>query len=231
MLKNVITVSLRGGRSSDVKQEQRRQKEIEFTRSLIVDVAEPVFAKKGYHGATLDEIARAAGYSPAAIYAYFRNKGEVFAALLERVLCQFAGFFDAPPHLPFAERLHWVVSRTLAYAQEHRELFVTVIAHHSCVELEGLEALDQLARSFYHRDIARLSALMAEGIREGSLRSGDPEEYASALSGLGHAFVLRWLVMEQSDDLETGASRMVELFLHGCARSPGERVAATAQAT
>ena len=54
------------------------------TRALLLDAAARVFARRGYRGATLDEIAAEAGFSKGAVYSNFESKEELFFALLER---------------------------------------------------------------------------------------------------------------------------------------------------
>lgn len=200
--------------------QKRRLQETEFARSLIVRAAEPIFVQKGYHGATLDEIARAAGYSPAAIYTYFRNKGEVLAALLEQLSSQFASFFDAPQQLPFAERLGWVLARALGHTQQHRKFLNFYVTQRSCIELELFAELHEMALSSYRRDLSLLSRLMTEGIDEGAIRPGDPDEYAVVLSALVHAFVFRWLIAAAPGELPAQARKIIEIFLHGCKPGP-----------
>src|SRR4051812_4970750 len=55
-------------------QERRRQ----HTRDLLLDAAEQVFAKRGFEGASLEEIAETAGYTRGAIYKHFGGKEELF---------------------------------------------------------------------------------------------------------------------------------------------------------
>ena len=54
------------------------------TRTLLLDAAERVFARRGYRGASLDEIADEAGFSKGAVYSNFANKEDLFLALLDR---------------------------------------------------------------------------------------------------------------------------------------------------
>lgn len=61
-------------------QERRRER----TRNLLLDAAKDVFAKKGFEGASLDEIADAAGYTRGAIYKHFDSKEELFLAVNKR---------------------------------------------------------------------------------------------------------------------------------------------------
>nr|WP_218929115.1 helix-turn-helix domain-containing protein [Actinomyces bowdenii] len=53
------------------------------TREAIILAARASFARDGYHGARLDEIARAAGFSKGAVYSNFANKAELFLAIMD----------------------------------------------------------------------------------------------------------------------------------------------------
>jgi AcrR family transcriptional regulator len=66
-------------------QERRRER----TRNLLLDAAKEVFALKGFEGASLDEIAEAAGYTRGAIYKHFGSKEELFLAVNKRFNEQF----------------------------------------------------------------------------------------------------------------------------------------------
>jgi AcrR family transcriptional regulator len=61
-----------------------RERRVEHTRSLLLDAAEEVFAEKGFTSASLDDIARAAGYTKGAIYKHFTTKEELFLAVSDR---------------------------------------------------------------------------------------------------------------------------------------------------
>ena len=49
-------------------------------RSRIIDASLRVFAEKGYHDATMQDVVRRSGMSVGAIYTYFRGKDELFLA-------------------------------------------------------------------------------------------------------------------------------------------------------
>lgn len=61
-----------------------RERRLEQTRTLLVDAAAEVFAHKGFGGATLDDIAHAAGYTKGAIYQHFDAKEDLFLAVSDR---------------------------------------------------------------------------------------------------------------------------------------------------
>src|SRR5580765_6777154 len=54
-----------------------------MTREHLLDAAAIVFARDGYHGASLDDVAAAAGFTKGAVYSNFKNKEDLFLALLE----------------------------------------------------------------------------------------------------------------------------------------------------
>jgi AcrR family transcriptional regulator len=57
-----------------------------MTRRHLLDAAETVFARRGYHGASVEEIAREAGATTGALYSNFASKEELFLALFEETL-------------------------------------------------------------------------------------------------------------------------------------------------
>lgn len=66
----------------------RREEQRERTRRELLDAAAQVFAARGFHAASVDEIAEAAGYTKGAVYSNFSSKEELFLALLDRQIDQ-----------------------------------------------------------------------------------------------------------------------------------------------
>src|SRR5436305_12166158 len=72
-----------------------------MTRRYLLDAAEVVFARDGFHGATLDEVARMAGFTKGAVYSNFKNKEDLFLALIDdRIEKQFAVAAEALEEVP-----------------------------------------------------------------------------------------------------------------------------------
>jgi AcrR family transcriptional regulator len=53
------------------------------TRAQLLDAAQRVFLRDGFHGASLDAIAEEAGYTTGAVYSNFRGKDDLFLAVLD----------------------------------------------------------------------------------------------------------------------------------------------------
>lgn len=54
------------------------------TRARLIDAAAKVFARHGYHGASVEEVAAEAGFSTGAVYSNFSGKEDLFLALADR---------------------------------------------------------------------------------------------------------------------------------------------------
>ena len=61
-----------------------RERRRELTRTTLLAAAAEVFAARGFHGASLDEIAETAGFTRGAIYKNFANKEELFFAVCDQ---------------------------------------------------------------------------------------------------------------------------------------------------
>ncbi|MDL4863083.1 TetR family transcriptional regulator [Halomonas elongata] len=68
---------------------RRTKAEAEATREALLDAAEEVFFEKGVACTSLEQIARQAGMTRGAVYWHFRNKADLFRAMLDRVRMPF----------------------------------------------------------------------------------------------------------------------------------------------
>src|SRR5262252_5699696 len=60
-----------------------RTEQAERNRTLVLDAARQVFLARGYHNATLEQIADEAGFSKGVVYSQFASKADLFLALLD----------------------------------------------------------------------------------------------------------------------------------------------------
>src|SRR5687768_12708870 len=71
--------------------QERKAQERQARRRRIQEAARTVFAERGYAGASIELIARAAQLSVGAIYLYFRSKEDLYTSLVEDTLAVFDG--------------------------------------------------------------------------------------------------------------------------------------------
>lgn len=71
------------------KTQLRKEREREARRDSILDAAGLIFARKGYHEATLEEIADTAELAKGTLYNYYKDKQDIFISLARRSLQEF----------------------------------------------------------------------------------------------------------------------------------------------
>ena len=69
------------------KRETRAEKQVR-TRAELIAAAARVFARRGYNGASVEEIAEEAGYSHGAVYSNFEGKADLFLAVFEEYMAE-----------------------------------------------------------------------------------------------------------------------------------------------
>lgn len=72
------------------ERQQRQERNIAMRREQLLDIAFGLFEEVGSQGFNMRQIAQRAGYTPGALYAYFRGKETILAALRQRVIDQLA---------------------------------------------------------------------------------------------------------------------------------------------
>ena len=96
-------------------------------QTRILDAAESVFARAGFHAATMQDVAAEAGMSPGNLYRYFASKDAIIAAMAERDRQQIAADFSAldPAKGPLLDQLEALGRRHLV--EEPRERAILCI--------------------------------------------------------------------------------------------------------
>ena len=79
---------------SDSERPSLRDEQKALTRRRLLDGAEAVFARSGFHGASVEEIAREAGATSGALYSNFASKEDLFLALFEERIATDVGDYS-----------------------------------------------------------------------------------------------------------------------------------------
>jgi AcrR family transcriptional regulator len=79
-----------GARSEAGVSRMTREQSRANTRDRLLAAARSVFARSGFHGASVDEIAAEAGFSTGALYSNFDGKEDLFLVLMEREIDEHA---------------------------------------------------------------------------------------------------------------------------------------------
>jgi AcrR family transcriptional regulator len=194
----------------------RRERDRQRRRADILRAAEGVFASKGYHSASIEEIAGVAEYGTGTVYLYFKDKEALYVELFEekiRELIQFirqrTGKEERPGHA-----LRQLIQARMDYFDRNRAFFRIYVREGMNLgwsKHEGWEAILRL----YEEYLELLTRLIREGQRQRLFRKNDARRLAIALSGMMIQLTQDWLKSKGNRPLTDQVEFVLDLFLRG----------------
>jgi AcrR family transcriptional regulator len=195
---------------------ERRQRERDAKRALILDAARELFVERGYEAVTLREVARRIEHSTTAIYVHFRDK----RALLEELVAgdfaafaaqlrQHAGIADPVQRLRRAGQAY--VEFGVSLPNHYRLLFMTERPHGQVHPREHPGAPDPDGYTF-------LLSTVTDCIASGRLRPEyeDPFLVAQMLWAAVHGVVSLHITHGRTEDLDLRPPRQLADALIEC---------------
>jgi AcrR family transcriptional regulator len=167
----------------------------------ILQGARRVFMEHGFEGASVDEIARAAGASKATLYSYFPDKRQLFTAVVEAGCLRQGGgvaLGRLDPDEPIEAALRRIAGEFGAFVLSPGalEMFRTCIAEAG--------RFPELGRAFYEagpeRARSQLVALLDEAVARGELAIADTGLAADQFAALAKARVFLATLLGQPID-------------------------------
>ncbi len=186
----------------------------------ILDAAERVFGKRGYHAASVREIAAQAGVSKAAVFHHFPTKAALYRAVLERACEELATVLEG-------EEVQDPVQAIARYQQAEMALMQRRAAIARLV-LRAMadgdeEAGSTIVAEVFGRFFARMRALAERAQQERRLAAWvAPELVALVPAMVNSFFFLSYPALSRVDEkafppeaIEERAARMCALILEG----------------
>jgi TetR/AcrR family acrAB operon transcriptional repressor len=199
---------------------RKTKEEAEATRRSLLDAAEHVFHARGVAGTSLQHIAEAAGVTRGAVYWHFKDKAELFNAMMDRVCLPFeestealerAGAHEALDQL--RSHLALVLERMSEDAQVRRVFEIA---------LQKVEYNDELTRVRERRlkvradYLAVLERALLAARRAGVVKSNPPaSQMAIGLHALLDGLVQNWTLDPGAFKLRTVGMRALDTYLAG----------------
>ena len=179
------------------RREQRRRRHQLLSREQLLDAAEEIFGRKGYHETTLKEVAELAEFSVGSVYSFFDNKDDLFRQIFLRRGEEFMPELRATladEHGTPLERLHRLIEFQVRWFREHPHFGRLYLRHPD-------RDMDATIEANYEEAMHLEAELLRSGQADGTFRPGDPEALARLFSGLMGAFqALDPLVMSDDPD-------------------------------
>lgn len=187
-------------------------------RIEILKSAAAAFRRRGYHGASVDEIASALDMTKGNLYYYFQNKEEILFACHDYSLDELLALMDE------------VRAETSSPDDKLRRLILAFV-HMMLDELQGTALtldLQALSPALMKRIIAKrdrfdhgLREIIQQGMDEGSFRTGDPKMIGFAIMGAVN-WITKWFDPEGPMTSEDIGQRFADYLVGGLHRRPTE---------
>jgi len=197
-----------GDTDPDIRRNPKRQQ--------LIDGAYKVFIEHGFEGASVDEIARAAGASKATLYSYFPDKRQLFEAVVQsRCSQQRTVICSGAPGQPIEATLHRM-ARTFAsflHSAAAQEMFRVCIAESG--------RFPDLGAAFYEAGPAQARARLVEFFQgaadRGELAIDDPviaaDQFAALCKSGGFLRALLGAPPVAEAEIDRVAEEAVKTFL------------------
>lgn len=196
----------------------RKERDRQLRRSDIFKAAEHVFALKGYHKATIRDIAKEAQYGMGTVYLHFKNKDTLYFALLEEKLkCLLALIKEKVGQVKDAKKkLEIFIQESLVFFEKNQDFFQIFVSEgsESYIETRFLKSSIGLQLQEYTENL--LKEAQGQGIVNSNF---DPEQISNVLEAILKTITLKWLQKKKikEESLVGLSDTIFRLFLYGAA--------------
>ena len=182
-----VIVSSQPGEAGGEPEEERQSVD---RRERIIDNATELFAAKGYHGTTIDEIVQATGIAKGTFYVYFDSKEdilvEVIKRLIENTLARIADRLDGEEGEDFVARIEVKGQEMFELYLERSELLYMLLG-----ETVGNPRLVNQLREVYRQLASSIEGDIREGVEAGEMFPFEDLEVISyAMVGMGQSIAI-----------------------------------------
>ena len=190
-------------------------------RQQIIEAAMQVFAQKGFRGTTTRDLAAHADVNEAIIFRYFKNKEELYRAIIEQKVGEHRNVrleeLERTASANDDEKFFEAVGRAFLERHEADSTFLRLLLFSA---LEGHELSDMFASSMADRH--PIANYIDRRIDQGAFRPVNPQLAGRAFFGMFASFVLWQEIMgfrqKQPHDRNEVVRTFVSIFLNGVAK-------------
>jgi len=180
----------------------------EFRTSGILEAARKVFANRGFHDATVEDIAEAAGVAKGTVYLYYESKRDVYFAALKFGISQMYSLLlhELESASTPQEKLKALIAAKLSYFDENRDFFKIYYSELGNIPSTHPGGIDKEFKALYQDQARLVETILKDGIRKKVVRSLRTEQTALAISDIIRGVVthriLGWSKSKLNQDVD-----------------------------
>ena len=204
---------------------RRTKEEAQETRNRLLDTAEHVFNERGVSRTSLAEIAEAAGLTRGAIYWHFKNKLDLFNAMMERVILPMEEVTEQFADCSLQDPIGNIRDRSIAILKDlgknPQMQRVFDIMTHKCEYVDEMAPLKDRHLEGRSECVMHVEEGFRNAIKKGCLpKTTDPRLAAIGLHALIDGLIMNWLLDPKYFSFERDAEKMIDNYLRGLAVAP-----------
>jgi len=192
----------------------------EFRRSGILKAARKVFARRGYDGATMDDVAEACSIAKGTLYLYFKSKRQIYLGVLKEDLHSLRD--ETGRAIQAADsataKIRAFITTRFDFFERHREFFRIYNSDISAIFITA-HPMQRDLREFYLEQARLLTDILTEGIRTGELRDVPAQSAAFVVYDLTRACIARRVLGLGNHSTEADAGALIDLIWRGIGRA------------
>ena len=183
-------------------------------KESIVTAASEIFSKYGFRKTTMDDIATALGKGKSSIYYYFRNKEEIFQAVLEQeVILLKSKLQDAVNAKKDSKE------KLKAYIITRMEGLESMFNFYNAVKNEYMaqfEFIERIRSKYDQEEIANVQGILEKGIIDGDFSIDDPFLASVAIVTSMKGFEIPLYIKEQKEQhIEQRVDKLLKMLFNG----------------
>ncbi len=184
-------------------------------REEILATGMRMFIQQGYHGLAMRQISEAVGVSKAALYYYFKDKEELFLAILNAYLNEMEASIDRIDAKPIAnrEKMRLFVEHVLVQPADQRAIIRLASQEMAQLSAASRKNFDKLYREKF---IGKLTAIFQAGVDSGEFRPIHAEVATWSLLGIMYPYFYPAHSGERPIAAET-IQEIISIYLNGVA--------------
>lgn len=197
---------------------KKKRMKADERRQQIIRAAMDVFARNGFGGSTTREIAKNAGISEAMIYSHFRNKQDLYTAIIDEKLQESEPLYYPLDAMRNKDDPRVFTTIVANYFRRHSEdaTFLRLLLFSA---LEGHDLASMFVTGPVRKYFEFLADYLEQRIEEGAMKPVNPQITSRCLLGMVHYFVLLREILGDDTfntiDLTEAIETIVKIFCEG----------------
>jgi len=195
----------------------RKERDKQLRKADIMAAAERVFALKGYHEATMQDIAHEAQYATGTVYLYFKDKEMLYFSLLEEKMKNLTATLkeNAAQVADAEDRLRIFVRESLIFFEKNQNFFKIFFSERSKGQILKEGKMPRSSVMLQHKEL--VEELISAGQKQKVIRNDfSAKQIADILGSIFMTVIFDWLKEEPKDKkLNATADFILDIFLKG----------------